>query len=69
MIHQIVDDALKRMESYHIPREKDKYEMIYCTGRIESNEGKDEAMTILNNHLDKHYKLIECKPQMIYESK
>lgn len=69
MIHQIVEDALKCMESYHIPREKDKYEMIYCTGRIEANKGKNEAMTILNSHLDKHYDLINLKPQMSYEDK
>jgi len=54
------------MEAYHIPREKDKYEMMYCTGRIEANANKNEAMTALNQHLDKHYKLADKTPTMCY---
>lgn len=69
MIHEIVKEALACMESYHIPRETDKFEMMYCTGRIEASSNKAEAMTALNQHLDKHYALANKTPAMCYVAK
>ena len=66
-IHRIVDDALRQMEQYEIPRTKEKYEMVYCLGRIEANKGYREAMLVLNEHLDKHY--VVAKPRSMCDLK
>ena len=68
MVHKIVKDALNCMSQYKIEREVEKYEMVYCTGRIEANIGKNEAMTILNEHLDKHYEILVKTPIMEYRA-
>lgn len=59
MLQQIVKDSLECMSSYHIPNEADKFQMVYNVARIERDLGKSEAMTQLNVHLDKHYRIKE----------
>ena len=64
MIHEIVKQTLKQIEQYNVEREVEKFEMVYCMGRIEASLGYREAMVTLNSHLDKHYTLKGLKPPM-----
>lgn len=56
MIHKIVEEMMECMDKYDMPI-KDKFELLYCSTKIEHSYGRPEAMTNLNAHLDRHYKL------------
>jgi len=63
-----VKEALDEIDRYEVPRRVERYEMMYCTGRIESATTRDNAMEILRNHLQKHYSLYNNPPTMsIYQ--
>lgn len=56
MIHKIVEESVKEMDKFYIPRIEEKYEMMYCLGRIEAREGYVVAHEVLQEHLQHHYK-------------
>ena len=66
MIHKRVEEAYRCMDQYHIPREVEMFEMMYCFGRLDAAKGKKEAMTTLNAHLEKHYELKAIAEPMCY---
>lgn len=68
MIHKIVEDALKQIDQYDVQRRSERYDMIYCVGRIESATGYRTAMQVLNQHLDKHYTLKGDTPSLFSQN-
>lgn len=65
-IHKLVEEALLTIGQYEVPT-KDKYEMIYCCGRIEASLGYDQAAITLNQHLNQHYTLKDEPKVFVYE--